>query len=184
MLETGESLSRRKARAIAKFIRGLLGINELYVDVPRMLEKMARDFPDFNYEIVDDEELSESVYGTFTPNNETNQPVVIIPNRVYVAACGNGSTSGRDRMTIVHEIAHYFLMIRFKYKPIESLGRGRPSKSKDPEWQAMAVAGEILMPFEETEPIKDPYELATRCGVSFDAAYYRIHKYVKSKQKS
>lgn len=29
MLETGESLSRKKARAIANFIRGLLGINEL-----------------------------------------------------------------------------------------------------------------------------------------------------------
>jgi hypothetical protein len=181
MLETSESLSRRKARTIAKFIRGLLGINELYVNVPKMLETMAMEFADFNYEIVEDEELPDSVYGTFTPNNEINQPVVIIPNRVYVAACGNGSTSGRDRMTIVHEIAHYFLIIRFKYKPIERLGRGSPSKSKDPEWQAMALAGEILMPFDETQHINDPQELARRCGVSFDAAYYRIHKYVKSK---
>lgn len=70
MLETGESLSRKKARAIANFIRGLLGINELYVDVPRMLENMTREFPDFNYEIVEDEELPESVYGTFIPNYE------------------------------------------------------------------------------------------------------------------
>lgn len=180
MLETGESLSRKKARAIANFIRGLLGINELYVDVPRMLENMTREFPDFNYEIVEDEELPESVYGTFIPNYETNQPVVKIPNRVYVAACNNGSTSGRDRMTIVHEIAHYFLIIYFKFKPIEKLGRGRPSKSKDPEWQAMAVAGEILMPFEETVHMIDPYELAKKCGVSYDAASYRINKYAKT----
>lgn len=180
MLETGESLSRKKARAIANFIRGLLGINELYVDVPRMLENMTREFPDFNYEIVEDEELPESVYGTFIPNYETNQSVVKIPNRVYLAACNNGSTSGRDRMTIVHEIAHYFLIIYFKFKPIEKLGRGRPSKSKDPEWQAMAVAGEILMPFEETVHMIDPYELVKKCGVSYDAANYRINKYAKT----
>jgi hypothetical protein len=180
MMETADSLSRKKTRAIAKFIRSLLGINELYADVPKMLENMTKEFTDFNYEIVEDEELPEGDYGTFIPNYETNQHVVKIPNRVYLAACSNGSTSGRDRMTIVHEIAHYFLIIYFKYKPIEKFGRGKVPRAKDPEWQAMAVAGEIMMPFNETEHIKEPNKLMEMCGVSFDAAYYRINKYAKT----
>lgn len=179
-LKTIEPLSRLKARDIAGFIRKFLGLSGTYADVSKMLDKLADEIPSFNYEIVEDNDLPDMVYGAFVPNYTTNEAVIKIPNRVYLGACSKGTTSGRDRMTIVHEISHYFLIVIFDFKPIETLSRGRVPKSNDPEWQAMAVAGEILMPYTETMHIQDPYELALICGVSLEAANYRINKYGKA----
>lgn len=74
----------------------------------------------------------------------------MIKNSVHESSCGTSKASGRDRFTIVHEIAHYFFIMIFGYKPIEVYNSQSAKLPFDPEWQAIALAGEKLMPFKET----------------------------------
>lgn len=181
MVETVKSLSRNKARLFAKLIKETFNLGSSKVDIARLLEKLPNTNENMNVEIVDDEEMAKGDYAYFVPDFENGKSVIIISNKVYESACGSGSTSGRDRMTIAHEIAHYFLMMNFGYRPIEKYRSGQVSPFNDPEWQAKALAGEIMMPFEETDSFMNPSDLANEFGVSFDAADYRINGYGKIK---
>jgi Zn-dependent peptidase ImmA (M78 family) len=75
---------------------------------------------------------------------------------------------------------HIFILIDiFKIDVLEHHESGISNLANSVEWQAMALAGEIMIPFEETIGIENEIELAKKCGVSKIAANYRIKKYKK-----
>ncbi|MDY0278648.1 MAG: ImmA/IrrE family metallo-endopeptidase [Acholeplasma sp.] len=182
-METKKALSREKARLIAEVIRMSTNIQGLHFDVGRFLENICDKFHELDFEIVEDNELEKATFAKFIPNYENQTGKILIKNSVYESACGTGKASGRDRFTIVHEIAHFFLIMIFGYKPIEVYNSQSAKLPFDPEWQANALAGEILMPFKETMDFTDPQELAKACGVSVDAANYRVTRYKKDGMK-
>ena len=169
-------LSRINIRNMAKKFRKLLGIEDVvYVDVIHILDiDMVRIFKDFDYEIIDEDEMN--VHGLATPDENK----IYIRKDVYLRACDG---EGRDRMTIIHEIFHYLFHTRQNIRPYtDSFARetSKPITYKDPEWQADAFAGEVLM---DSEVIKDMsvYEIVERCGVSFAAA--RVQKNANKKNQ-
>lgn len=163
-------LSRKKIRGAAHQIREILGIkDQVCIDVIKLLEQiLPMIFEDeFNYEIVEDNEIG--VMALTTPN----EGKILIRNSVYEGAV-NGN--GRDRFTIMHEIAHLFL---HRGMTVRLARRGEEIEIfEDPEWQADAFAGEFLI---DCDVVKDmsPYEIAQKCKVSEAAAkcqYKQFHQ--------
>ena len=89
-----------------------------------------------------------------------------IKESVYEGAC-NGE--GRDRMTIAHEIGHYFTLCFCGFRLERNFSGGKIPAFRDPEWQAKCFAGELMVPAHRVKGM-DAYEIADQCGVSYDAA--------------
>lgn len=179
MAATVKTLSRATARRKAELIRKLFDAEPGKLDIVKFLEKLPVLVDGINVEIVEDEEMKFGDFAYFEPDFSSGEGKIVISNSVYESACGYSTTSGRDRMTIAHEIAHYFLMMWLEYIPVDKYHSGKISPANDPEWQAKALAGELLMPFEDTKSYTDPKILAKDYGVSVEAADYRINGYGK-----
>lgn len=67
----------------------------------KLLDVLAEVFEDFSYEIVEDDELPLGTHA----DTDVLTGHIRIKQSVYNNAC-NGN--GRDRMTIAHEIGHFF----------------------------------------------------------------------------
>lgn len=80
---------------------------------------------------------------------------------------------GRDRMTIVHEIAHYILLVVCGVRFDRAFGDEPVERYKDPEWHAKALAGEIMCPVQLIGDLSAE-QVVKACGVSYDAARYNI----------
>jgi Zn-dependent peptidase ImmA (M78 family) len=77
--------------------------DELYFPIVELLDVMCELFPRFSYEIVDDSTFPSYVHADTDVMNHH----IRIKESVYDGA-SNGN--GRDRMTIAHEIGHYFTL--------------------------------------------------------------------------
>ncbi len=86
---------------------------------------------------------------------------------VYEGACDG---EGRDRMTIAHEIGHYFTICVCGFKSTRIFNEKRIPAFQDPEWQAKCFAGELMVATHLVKGMNE-YEIAKRCGVSCDAAH-------------
>ena len=161
-----ESRSRVGLRALADTLRKNLGLeNELRMPVIELLDVLAEVLDNFSYEIVWDDELSEGVHA------ETNVQTghIKIKESVYEGACrGNG----RDRMTIAHEIGHYFTLCFCGFKLRRNFNHAEVRPYNDPEWQAKCFAGEFMIPHRLAKGMSAE-RVAEICGVSFDAAKYQ-----------
>jgi Zn-dependent peptidase ImmA (M78 family) len=165
-----EPLKRIQLRAVAKQIRNLVGLeNTINFPVMVFLEHiMPLLYKDFYYEI-----LPKS---TFPPKKHADTDIVHhvirIREDVYLRAI-NGL--GRDRMTIAHEIAHYILLVVCGVKFARTFGFPM-ARYEDPEWQAKALAGELLCPYHLIGNMK-PNQIIRKCGVSEAAALfaYNLH---------
>lgn len=156
-------LSRSQIRELVTSIRnGLKQLcPEIGIEFPLLefLELILPSlFPDFELEIVDDEELN--CYAKAYPS----QNRILIRDSVYEGAYrGNG----RDRFTIAHEIGHFFL------HRDESISFARADVSiptyKKPEWQANTFAGELLVPVSLIKELSVD-EIARECKVSRQVA--------------
>lgn len=159
-------LSRQNIRDLVKGIKEIFNIqNELYINVLVILEKVLPVWdPEFSPLFVEDSELD--ALAVACPEEHT----IIIRQSVYLKA---RSGSGRDRFTIMHEIAHYILHDR------NSISFARcPEDIKtyeDPEWQADAFAGEFLMSNDLVRNM-NVYDISNRCGVTLAAAKYQYKK--------
>ena len=167
-----EAKSRRQLRSLASILRKYLGLeNELYFPIVELLDVMYEIFPRFSYEIVPD--------STFPPNVHADTDVmnhhIRIKESVYNGAAeGNG----RDRMTIAHEIGHYFTLCFCGFQFQRNFKKETVPAYRSPEWQAKCFAGELLIDFDLVYNMQ-PYEIVDKCGVSYEAAYYQynqIHK--------
>lgn len=167
-----EAKSRKDLREYALHIRKMLKVdNEIWFPIVSFLEILAVMFPNFNYEIVEDNELDSSTHADTDVINET----IRIKESVYDGAF-NGN--GRDRMTIAHEIGHYLTLCVSGFKLQRNFTNQKPRAYEDPEWQAKCFAGELLVP----EPLVKNMsvdEIQQKCGVSFAAAafqYKQLHR--------
>ena len=171
--------SREDIRGIAKIVRKIfedcISEDGLYVDAIKCLELVHEKFKEVSnitVEICEDEELGNNP-GRCTPDFEGNYHIQI-KESVYERAT-NGS--GGDRMHIMHEISHPIMCI-FGYTPI--LNREFLNKElkafESMEWQAKALAGEIMMDYDKTRGMS-VLKLQSYCGVSLDAARYRKNNY-------
>ena len=152
--------SRKKIADLASYIRKISGLeNETFFPIVNFIEWILGD-PDnseFNYEIVEPEEMKD-MYG----NTNTGTNVMRIRRDVYDRAVQG---SPRDRFTLCHELGHYLM-----HRPeIMLYARGEIPRYCDPEWQANTFAGELMAPY---ELIKDMSveEIMENCGMSRQAA--------------
>ncbi len=163
-----EPASRQNLRDYAYQIRKNLGMeDDMYFPVVEFLEILPRIFPYMSYEIVLDDELDIHIHAETDIENN----IIRIKQSVYDGAF---SGKGRDRFTIAHEIGHFLLMCVSGVKFARSITKPRPFE--DPEWQADAFAGELLVPHHKLKRYKKPSTLARRCGVSIDCAELALKK--------
>lgn len=159
-------LSRLNIQHRTDELRKALGLGGiLRINVLTLLECVIAKYDDsFNYEIVKDNEIPEMAL--YYPGKNS----ILIRESIYDGA-RNGC--GRDRYTIMHEIAHYIL--HDNNSIVLARGNEKIKTYEDPEWQANAFAGEFLMPRELIKKMK-PNEIQEKCGVSLKAATYQHKK--------
>ena len=105
-----EPKSRQNLRNLTLILRKFLNLeNEKYFPITELLDVLAEIFDNFTYEIVEDNEMP---FGTHADTN-TLTGHIRIRESVYEGAC-NGN--GRDRMTIAHELGHYFTICFCEFK--------------------------------------------------------------------
>ncbi len=168
MTYIAEPIQREELRVLAKLIRKNFQIEDrLYIPVIKILENvMPLLFPSFTYEYILKEDFPQKKHAETDIVNH----VIRIREDVYYGAI-NGS--GRDRMTIMHEIAHYILLVICGVKFERNFENAEVATYKDPEWQAKALAGEIMCPHELIKSFSAE-EIARKCGVSLQAAKYNL----------
>ncbi len=162
-------LSRSDIRTQAFLIRKTFGYEkQLYFPIIRFVELILPQLvPKFVFDVASEDELGEC-HGLTYPERH----LMRIREDVYLRA---DEGSGRDRATIAHELGHYFL-----HQP-SHVAHARMEKGvtlpayKNPEWQAKAFAGELLVPAHLVTGMKIR-EVAEKCGVSQEAAKIQLAK--------
>lgn len=129
---------------------------------------MPEIFDSFSYEIIEDTELPLNVHA----DTDIVGCHIRIKNSVYEGAC-NGN--GRDRMTVAHEIAHFLLLCVNGLKLERNFSGKRLKAYNDPEWQAKALAGELMCALHLIKNMTVD-EIMKQCGVSESAAKYHYQK--------
>jgi Zn-dependent peptidase ImmA (M78 family) len=155
-------LSRSNIKSITKKIRDMLGLtNTIWFPIVEFLELvMPQIDPEFVLDIQTYDELGE-YHGLTYPDEHK----IIIREDVYKRAI---SGVGRDRLTIAHEIGHYLLHKKGAVVLARGSGEELPAY-KDPEWQATAFAGELLVPSCLVRGM-NVTRVTECCGVSYSAA--------------
>lgn len=165
-------MSRVQIRLLAGIVRNVfkecISHDGLYVDVVKMFELVPYKFDNITVEVVDDDVLKNNP-GRCNPDFKGNYHIEI-KESVYQGAIEG---KGGYRTHIAHEISHAFLCM-VGYTPIcdRSFKNCELRACESMEWQAKALAGEILMENELTRGMSKK-ELMEKCGVSEDGAKNR-----------
>ena len=164
--------SRSELRHCAKFFRAICGFTaDEPIDPIALLDKLPDldGFEDVRYEIV----YNDTLPGNVPAQCEMTEDgyLIQIKDSVYSGAYEKGT--GGHRMHIMHEIMHVFAD-KLGFKPIFTR---RLTKNIPPyrrlEWVVMALAGEVMMPYEATTGMTVK-ELKAAYGVSDAAAKKRL----------
>lgn len=168
------SATRKDIRLLSRLMRKMFGYNNSERIYPLLLLDRLKDvFPGTNWEVVEDNELPENVAAECVPDVNWNFKIKI-KESVYDKAYSYDDGASNDH--IVHEICHIFLF-KIGYMPIVT----REYKNcelrcyESVEWQAKALCGEFMIPYEETINM-DRNEIKKRYGVSSSQSYYREKK--------
>ncbi len=170
-----KKISRKVIRIISQVIRSFFAecISEdgLRIDVIKMLDLSHEKFSCITYEVVEDSVLG-NIPGRCKPDFNGNYHIQI-KDSVYVGAAEG---LGGYRMHIVHELSHAFMcMLGFTPVCDRSFSNFELSPCESMEWQAKALAGEIMMENTLTQGMSID-ELMNRCGVSLDGASNRYKR--------
>lgn len=164
-----EGKSIQDLRNLALILRKILHLeHQKFFPIVEMLDVFAEIFDNFSYEIVEDKELP---YDTHADIN-TITGHIRIKESVYNGAC-NGN--GRDRMTIAHELGHYFTLCLCGFKLKRNFSSKKIKSYNDPEWQAKCFAGELLIPAHLMKNCSLD-EIVKECKVSYEAAENQYKK--------
>jgi len=124
-------------------------------------------FPGFYYVIATKQEMGKKHGDTDVVNR-----CIRIREDIYYGALEG---KGRDRMTIAHEIAHYIIHVVCGVQLSRTFDNISIPPFRDPEWQAKALAGELMCPAHLIANMT-PAVIAAECGVSLDAAEFQLKK--------
>ncbi len=139
-------ISRQDLRIFTKFIRKELQINTVKLPVIKLLDYLEQHYNNINYSIELDTNFESNIMA-YLDESITGMYTIHLRNSVYEAACkGEKMSIG----FICHEMCHCFLISWFKYKPIygRCLGSKKIEKYRSMEWQAKALCGELMIPYE------------------------------------
>ena len=164
--------SRESVRLYSQIFREIFGLPQGGEINPLMLlDRMCEIFDDVSYEIVERRELPRNV-----PANciMTDSGGFIIQIADYVYEGAYSRNVGGYRMHIMHEILHPYVY-KIGFTPIYSRGveNNKIPAFRSVEWIVKAMAGEVMMPYEETIGLNVD-ELMDKYGVSIQAARQRI----------
>lgn len=163
-------LSRQQINSTAMFVRKLDGTeNELYFDIVRFIEiKLPQLIPSFSFIIAEKSMLGECHGLTYPDRNEIH-----IREDVYGRALEG---SGRDRLTMAHELFHLLQHEKRNISYARIKSEYDIETFRDPEWQANAFGGELLIPAHLIHNMTVE-EIVEKCKVSYKAARYQLSKY-------
>ena len=100
-----QTVSRKELRQLAFLIRKEFGYEDVWwIPVEKLLDQMCEAFEEFSFEIVKDAEWDDT---TSHADTDILNNSIRIKESIFINACEG---SGRDRMTVAHEIAHYMLI--------------------------------------------------------------------------
>ncbi|MGM9946504.1 hypothetical protein [Floccifex sp.] len=167
-------LTRDKIRMLAPYFRELFDV-PLTGPFPVLeaLEKLPDVFENSNYEVVEDDELDPKVMAQCSPNDNGGFTIKI-KESIYEGAYENGT--GAFLGFINHEICHVFLF-EIGFKPIyeRSFENNIIPAYKSVEWQAKALDGEVMIPYDECKNMPD-YEIEEKYHVSKSfVKYFKKH---------
>lgn len=167
-------LTRKRIRLMANIIRTAFKIESLEFPAIKMLDILEQLFG-VNYDILPDDEFGIGVMAYFEQND--SECSIYIRESVYNAAC-NGS--GKDIGFITHEISHFFLIKIFNFGPIyrKSIKNKKIPAYKSIEWQAKALCGELMIPYNEFKNASIE-EICEKTNSSYAQAEYFINNVVK-----
>lgn len=151
-------MSRSGLKRLTNSIRSQFKITSNYFPVDVVLEFIHLLAPGYRYEVMAEEDMGDN-HGL----THYYDKVIQIRQDVYEGACRG---EGRDRMTIAHEIGHAILHTD---SLVSARDFGSIKTFEDPEWQAKAFAGHLLISDSAIESLSIP-EVMISCGVSYDAA--------------
>lgn len=162
---------RKDLQLYAKLFRSICGLNGVEpVDPVYLLDRLP-DFEGFGnvrYDIVNDNELPGNVPAQCIKNQDGY--LIQIKDSVYMGAYEK--KIGGHRMHIMHEIMHVFAD-KLGFHPVfaRKLTKETPFYCRL-EWIVMALAGEVMMPYEATQKMSVALLMRTY-GVSKAAAEKR-----------
>ena len=173
--------SREELRGIARFVRKLFKCKNKYrFNVMDVFERIPSVIPDVTCLVVEDDEIEGDVPARCVPDFEGHYTIEVKSSIYDGAADGIGGY----RAHILHEICHVILCL-LGFTPI--LDRAFKNNELKPfesmEWQAKALCGEILMPYEETEGLS-VRQIRHLCQVSRESAELRYNNYRKPEPKT
>ena len=162
-------VSRSDLRRMARQVRALADSEDaLYFNIVRFVEQdLYKWDSEYEFEVVDKSTMGDCHGRTYPDKHK-----IEIREDVYENAVAG---KGRDRLTIAHEVGHYML------HESENLALARAEvipDYRDPEWQATAFGGELLVPSHLVQGMSEE-EVAERCGVSLQSARYQLSKQKK-----
>ena len=164
--------SRAELRLYSKLFRSICALSsDESVDPVALLDRLPdlEGFEDVRYEIV----YNDALPGAVPAQCEINEDgyMIQIKESVYLGAYEKGT--GGHRMHIMHEIMHAFAD-KIGFKPIATRRLGAtPPAYMSLEWIVMALAGEVMMPYEATKGMSAK-DIMNTYGVSKAAAEKRL----------
>ena len=141
--------SRQDLRRYAVIMRRVFGVPiGGAFPVLEVLDKIPDVFEGSNYLVVKDDELPPKTMAQCTPNNAGGMTIEI-KETVYDGAYRRHT--GAFLGFICHEICHVF-MFNIGFTPIyaRSFEEGEIPAYRSVEWQAKALCGEVMIPYEES----------------------------------
>lgn len=167
MYQEAPSLNLGQLETMASQIRAYLGFADCrWLPVPHIIEHVLPEKYGDAYSFrVEDERAMGSNHGyADLPEGE-----LVLRSDVYE---GMVAGVGRDRMTAMHEMSH--LYVHDHTRLYRRMSTDPPPPWRDPEWQAKALAGAIMMPRHLLTTCKSIRQVTRDFGVSEPAARHRI----------
>ncbi len=164
-------VSIKKLRNFATIIRLLFKVSLTGAfPVLESLEKLYDVIDKTNYEVLEDDELPANIPARCFPDEEGHFTIQIKESVYSGAQKGIGACRG----FIMHEICHVFLY-KMGFTPIHNrtLKNNSIPPYRSMEWQAKALCGEVMMPYEETIGLTEN-EIISKYKVSKGFAQKRL----------
>lgn len=174
-------ISRNELRIIANFFRQAFGCKKrLKFNVIDAFERAPLVFPFLITTVVEDDELPEDIPARCIPDFNGNY-LVEVKNSVYEGAV---EEVGGYRDHIIHEMCHGVLC-KLGFTPImeRAFKNNELKPYESMEWQAKALCGEILVPYERTAGMT-ARQIRHYCKVSYDCAEFRANEFRKKRNDS